>query len=94
MTNNLTPADVEYVRARDLRVGDVIVAFTAIGHDIDVPPTQRQLRASRTRYTKIMTIGSYTTPAEVQCIDFNAALGDDVRITSLASTGVWRVRNA
>lgn len=94
MTNNLTPADVEYVRVKDLAVGDILVAFTATGVDIDIPPTQRQLRASRTRYTKVITIGSFTTPAGVDCIDINAALGDDVRMTALANTGTWRVRRA
>jgi hypothetical protein len=39
----LTPDDVEYVRADQLVVGDVIIDFTPLHRDVCIPPTQRQL---------------------------------------------------
>lgn len=57
----LTPADVEYVRYQDLIVGDTTVHFTAIGRDIDIPPTQRQLNAKRTKLTVVTTIDTAQT---------------------------------
>ena len=53
---NITPDDVEFVPADELAVGDIIVAFTAMHKRVEIPPTQRQLNAARTTWTRINTM--------------------------------------
>ena len=91
-TKNITPADVELVRYDFVGVGDVLVAFTPVGRDLVTPPTQRQLRMARTRYTLVESIIHTRTPAGIPVLDMNHLLGDDRRSTALGTSLVWRVR--
>lgn len=91
-TQAMTPDHLELVRYDQLGVGDVLVSFTPIGSDIVIPPTQRQLRLSRTRWTLVETIDHGQTPARIDILDLNAQLGDQLRSTALPTAVVWRVR--
>jgi hypothetical protein len=54
--DGLTPDDVELVVADDIAVGDVIFEFTPILTSRAIPPTQRQLNAARTSWTRVDTL--------------------------------------
>jgi hypothetical protein len=90
---NITPADVEWVPVTDIAVGDVLVRFAALNTNMDIPPTQRQLNAARTRWNHVDTIVDDVNTRRV----VNA--GDVSRIMYTTSTryGVthdWRVRRS
>jgi hypothetical protein len=60
---NITPDDVEFVPADELAVGDIIVSFTANHKSVAIPPTQRQLNAARTTWTRVNTMeANFNTP--------------------------------
>jgi hypothetical protein len=56
----VTPADLELVFARDLRVGDVTVDFTPSNRDIVIPATPAQLRRRRTTYRIVTSVRTRT----------------------------------
>lgn len=89
----VTPADVEFVLATDLVVGDVLVHFTAIGRDVSIPPTTTQLRRRRTAYVPILTIDHDVTPHQKRVIELNVA-DPSTRETIARDLGVrvWRVK--
>lgn len=92
--NTVTVDQVEFVEASTIVVGDVLVAFTAIGAYTSVPPTQRQLNAKRTVWTTVDTIGTWTTPHGREILEFNGGAVDNPTsgVSVLPTAFVWRVK--
>lgn len=91
MTNNLTPADIEYVPVTSIEIGDVLVSsFHSLRQQGDEVPTARQL-SSRARFTTVDTIDRAHTARGREVIEFNinALVG---RITCVPTISVWRVK--
>lgn len=90
---NITPADVEFVPASDIAVGDVLVEFTAVGVDVVIPPTQRQLNAKRTAWARVVRITTDVYGKNI--LNFHGVQGDVTMVaavTRFGPTRVWRVR--
>jgi hypothetical protein len=85
---NVTPADLEFVLATDIVIGDVIVEYTPLNTDEIIPATQRQLNAKRTSYTKIESIVNATTSRNIPVLDMNGTWG-----RFALDCRVWRIIN-
>lgn len=85
-TTRLTPGALEFIEVSKVRVGDTLVNFTAIGKDVSIPATQRQL--DRLPATRV-----YVVPCihEIRTGVVDLGNGPD-RWTALLTSKVWRVK--
>jgi hypothetical protein len=91
MANNkaLSPDSVEFIPVTDLSVGDVLVSFSRIGMDRDIPPTRSDLMAKRTSYTLITDIS-----INESIMDINGGIIFFATINPIAGNAVfaWRIK--
>jgi hypothetical protein len=93
MTNNdfsrITPADVAYVPASELAIGDTIVRFASAGAHNDTAPTARQLK--RATFITIRTMTERTSPKSgLVIVELNAGDSDAVLLVR-DRVSSWRV---
>lgn len=98
MTNNVTPADVEYVPVTSIAVTDILVQgfHTARQHDNEAP-TQRQL--NRATFTVVTTVDRAITARGHEVVEINIALSSRTTVLvhnphANATTCVWRIKRA
>lgn len=90
MTNNLTPADVEFVPVTSIEVGDVLVTgFHNMRQQANEAPTARQL--ARATFITAHTIDHSTSRRGAALVNININHPTNF-VTALATINVWRVK--